>query len=82
MGRHLGIYDPPRRVLSAIEGAETVEMRHSQGRRHLLRGRHLVQLRPLRQADSSGSAPRGAGNGRGRARGRLPQVPDPLYRAP
>lgn len=31
MGRHLGIYDPPRQVLSALDGVEVVEMRHAKG---------------------------------------------------
>jgi Fe-S oxidoreductase len=30
MGRHLGIYDPPRQVLGSLEGLELVEMRHAQ----------------------------------------------------
>ena len=29
MGRHLGIYDPPRQMLAAIPGVELTEMRHS-----------------------------------------------------
>jgi heterodisulfide reductase subunit D len=29
LGRHLGIYDPPREVLSSLPGVELVEMRHS-----------------------------------------------------
>ena len=29
MGRHLGIYEPPRQVLSALPGVELTEMRHS-----------------------------------------------------
>ena len=29
MGRHLGVYEPPREVLSAMDGVEVAEMRHS-----------------------------------------------------
>lgn len=29
LGRHLGIYDPPRRLLAALPGVELTEMRHS-----------------------------------------------------
>jgi len=29
MGRHLGLYDPPREVLAAMDGVELVEMRHA-----------------------------------------------------
>jgi len=29
LGRHLGIYDPPRELLRAVPGLELVEMKHS-----------------------------------------------------
>jgi Fe-S oxidoreductase len=29
LGRHLGIYDPPRELLAALPGVELIEMRHS-----------------------------------------------------
>jgi Fe-S oxidoreductase len=30
LGRHLGVYDPPRKLLAALPGIELVEMRHNQ----------------------------------------------------
>jgi len=64
LGRHLGIYEPPRRVLSAVPGVEVVEMEHT-GRTarccaggtwsHCDRFAKQIQVDRLREARSTGA---------------------------
>lgn len=64
LGRHLGIYEPPRRVLGALPGVEVVEMRRS-GRTarccaggtwsHCDRYSKQIQVERLREARATGA---------------------------
>ncbi len=64
LGRHLGIYDPPRRVLAAVPGVELAEMRHT-GRTarccaggtwaHCDRFAKQIQVERLREARATGA---------------------------
>lgn len=65
LGRHLGIYEPPRRVLSAVPGVDVVEMAHT-GRAarccaggtwaHCDRFAKQIQVERLREARSTGAS--------------------------
>lgn len=64
LGRHLGIYDPPRQVLSAIPGLEVAEMGHSQRTArccaggswtHCDRYAKQIQVERLREARATGA---------------------------
>jgi Fe-S oxidoreductase len=64
MGRHLGIYDPPRRMLEAIPGVELSEMRRSGSRAvccaggtwsHCDRFAKKIQVDRLREARATGA---------------------------
>ncbi|MCP5114820.1 MAG: (Fe-S)-binding protein, partial [bacterium] len=64
MGRHLGIYDPPRQVLAGLEGAEVVEMRHTQAGATCCAGgtwsncdrfAKQIQVQRLREARATGA---------------------------
>jgi len=64
LGRHLGIYDPPRQVLSALEGVEVVEMQHTQASATCCAGgtwsncdrfAKQIQVQRLREARATGA---------------------------
>jgi Fe-S oxidoreductase len=64
LGRHLGIYDPPREALAAIPGLELVEMRHARHAAtccaggtwsHCDRFAKRIQVERLREAKATGA---------------------------
>lgn len=64
LGRHLGIYEPPRRVLSALPGVDVVEMTHTRRTArccaggtwsHCDRFAKEIQVDRLREARSTGA---------------------------
>ncbi len=64
LGRHLGIYDPPRQVLKTLPGVEVVEMKHSGSRAMCCAGgtwsncdrfAKQIQVKRLREARATGA---------------------------
>jgi Fe-S oxidoreductase len=64
LGRHLGVYDPPRKLLSALPGIEIVEMRHNKNSATCCAGgtwtncdrfAKQIQVERLREARATGA---------------------------
>jgi heterodisulfide reductase subunit D len=64
LGRHLGVYDPPRQVLDALPGVQVVEMRHSRAAASCCAGgtwsncdrfAKSIQVERLKEARSTGA---------------------------